>query len=51
MKIILIILGLLGVSFGLLSYYQNKHIPQNNKKSLILTLVAIVILIIGLIIK
>lgn len=51
MKITLIVIGILGLLFGMLSYNQNRHLSDGKKKSIIIVGVSVIVLLLGIFIK
>jgi len=51
LKIILIIIGLLGLILGVVSYNQNRHLQDAKKKSIIIAAISILILLLGIFIR
>lgn len=51
MKLVLIIIGSLGLLFGILSYNQNRHLSDSKKKSIIIVGVSVIIILLAIFIR
>ncbi len=51
MKWILILVGLIGLILGAISYRENMHRPKQRKKAIIIVLISVIIFLVAMFLK